>query len=411
MNKDLFPLYAAGSGRLPFRAFWKRKLRPGGEINEWIERNIRARIRRVKQRHAERALEDADTTRYLRESFCEKPFRKLESTPSGLAYVCCPAWLPTPIGDLKSGAEKVWFGRTARALRKSITDGSFRYCSRVKCADIANRKLISRESPEAKAIIAEFESATPPLPKTLFLSHDRSCNLTCPSCRTHSIVSDKAEQARLDEMTERVLVPLLRAADRVLVTGSGDPFFSNHFRRLIKRIDGEDFRNLRIDLHTNAQLFDERGWNDLRLRGRVRQVEISIDAATPETYAIVRRDGSFERLLDNLAFIKGLRDSGEIEILYFSMVVQRRNFREMPDFVRLARRFSADWASFNMIWNWGTFTPEEFEREYVGAASHPDFEELRKVLQDPLLQPPYAQLGSVPGHVERALRGEAPIEA
>ncbi|ATQ68703.1 MULTISPECIES: radical SAM protein [Methylosinus] len=410
MTKDLFPLYAAGPGRAPVGALWKKTLRRKADLDEWIERNIRAKIRRTRERRAERALEDAETTRYLRESFCEKPFQKLETTPNGLAYVCCPAWLPTPIGDLRSGAEKIWFGRTARALRKSIADGSYRYCSRIKCADIANRNLMRRDSPEAQKIITEFDSATPPLPKRLYLSHDRSCNLSCPSCRKENIVADKAEQARLDDMTERVLIPLLRGAERVLVTGSGDPFFSNHFRRLIKRIDGDEFRHLRLDLHTNAQLFDERGWNDLRLRGRIRQVEISIDAATPETYAIVRRGGSFERLLQNLAFIKGLRDSGEIEILYFSMVVQRLNFREMPDFVRLAQRFSADWASFNMIWNWGTFTPGEFAREYVGAASHPDFEELRDVLRDPLLQPPYAQLGSVPGHIERALRGEAAVE-
>ena len=284
-----------------------------------------------------------------------------------------------------SGAEKIWFGRTARALRESITDGSYRYCSRIKCADIANRNLMRRDLAEAKKIIAKLHSATPPLPKRLYLSHDRSCNLSCPSCRKENIVADKAEQARLDDMTERVLVPLLRGADACSSPASGDPFFSNHFRRLIKQIDGDEFRHLRLDLHTNAQLFDERGWNDLRLRSRIRQVEISIDAATPETYAIVRRGGSFERLLQNLAFIKSLRDSGEIEILYFSMVVQTAELPRDAGFrPPRASAFSADWASFNMIWNWGTFTPGEFAREYVGRGDAiPISRSCAKVLRDP----------------------------
>ena len=59
---------------------------------------------------------------------------------------------------------------------------------------------------------------------------------------------------------------------------------------------------MRINLHTNAVLCDERAWDDCSLHGRVDEVDVSIDAARPETYAIVRRGGNFERLLKNLNF-------------------------------------------------------------------------------------------------------------
>ncbi len=56
---------------------------------------------------------------------------------------------------------------------------------------------------------------------------------------------------------------------------------------------------MKINLHSNAQLFDERSWNALGLAcARVRNLEISIEtayAAQADTYAIMRR-GSFDRI-------------------------------------------------------------------------------------------------------------------
>ena len=53
------------------------RFRLGDEWKEWVERNIRVRARRAQQ-----MLEPSDdeTERYLRASFCDKPFRNLETT-------------------------------------------------------------------------------------------------------------------------------------------------------------------------------------------------------------------------------------------------------------------------------------------------------------------------------------------
>lgn len=104
-----------------------------------------------------------------------------------------------------------------------------------------------------------------------------------------------------------------------------------------------------MHLHTNAQLFDQRAWEELDLGGRVRIVHISIDAADSDTYSILRRGGSFERLLKNLEFIKRLRESEEIKNLSISMVVQRINYRQLPAFALLGKAHAADAVSFQMI--------------------------------------------------------------
>ena len=74
-----------------------------------------------------------DTADYLKTRFCAEPFRTLETTHTGMAFVCCPVWLPTPIGTLDDDPETMWNGPVARDVRASIIDGSFRHCNHQHC--------------------------------------------------------------------------------------------------------------------------------------------------------------------------------------------------------------------------------------------------------------------------------------
>lgn len=372
----------------------------------WIDRNIMLRRRQMRRRAEAR---DGDTEAYLKTHFCAKPFTTLETTHQGLAYVCCPIWLPTPIGRLDSDPDELWSGPTAQKLRDSIIDGSYRYCSRVHCSAIANRELPRRNAPKAQKVIRDYLAAgrKAPPPKHVVLSHDKSCNLSCPSCRAVTILANKAKQDRLDALIEQAIVPLLREAETVNITGSGDPFGSNHFRRLIKRItNAAEFPRLKIDLHTNGQLWDERAWKDLGLAGRVRNAHVSIDAAAADTYAFVRRGGSFERLVKNLEFVRHLRRSGEIAELEFSMVVQSRNFREIPAFIELGAEFGADIVSFQMIRQRDIFSGDEHREAFIGSPAHPDYAEFVELLRRPDLlrggNGPTVLIGNVLGYVNRA---------
>ncbi len=367
-------------------------------VREFIYRHfgIRARQRKVLAGNAtDTSLED-----YLKSHVCLKPFENLETTNRGLAHVCCPDWLPTPIANMDGDLLSQWAGPMAQRIRKSIVDGTYELCSRRYCEHITNRRLLHRDHPQVRKVLATFAGEAVPAPKRVALSHDRSCNLSCPACRTERIVAGKAEQDKLDRVFEQSALPLLHGAKIVYITGSGDPFGSNHFRRVIKRLNRQDFGHLRFDLHSNGQLFDARAWKDLNLSGRVRDVEISIDAADPKTYAIVRRGGTFEQLRKNLAFIASLRRKGEIRTLTFSMVVQACNFEEMPDFVRLSEEFAADRASFQMIRNWGTFSKAEFEAEFIGDPAHPRHKDLVALLQAPEFSHPIARVGNILGYTK-----------
>ena len=328
--------------------------------------------------------------------FCPAPFENLETAPDGKVYVCCPAWLPVPIGNVGADSpDRIWNSEAARAIRASILDGSYRYCSRVHCPRITSRSLPTREAVTARrhrTILAEGRTWMAQGPRRVALSHDRSCNLSCPSCRTEVILARKEKQERLDAMAERVILPLARDARTIHVTGSGDPFASHHFRHLLKRLDPSAFPNLQVNLQTNGILLDLAAWEDLGLKGLVSRIAISVDAARAETYAEVRRGGTFPRLLENLAFVRELRRSGAIQHLRLDFVVQAMNFREMPDFVDLARGHGADGVKFQMNRNWGTFSPQEFADRHVGSPEHPRHGAFRAVLGDPRLAGDYVEL-------------------
>jgi pyruvate-formate lyase-activating enzyme len=327
--------------------------------------------------------------------FCSNPFDKLETLPHGDVYFCCSAWLSTPIGNLeRQSVDEIWNSPAAQDIRRSILDGSYRYCSRMHCPKIAARTLplgSTVANPYHQAVIRGRRTRLDQGPQRVVLSHDRSCNLSCPSCRTRVISARKDEQERMNGFAERVLFPLLADARRVQVTGSGDPFASAHFRFVLKRLAQWRRPDLKVDLQTNGLLLHS-SWEELGLEGLVDRVYVSVDAARPETYRIVRRGGEFARLLDNLAFLAVLRAEGRVRSVRLEFVTQALNFREMPEAVDLARRFGFDGVKFQMIRSWNTYSAAEFARHNIGSPDHPEFAAFQAVLRDPRLHGGDAEL-------------------
>ena len=72
--------------------------------------------------------------------FCSKPFKWFEVSRGqreGDVFACCPSWLDTPMGNLDdSSVAEVWNSTAAVAIRESILDGSFRFCSRERCPSL-----------------------------------------------------------------------------------------------------------------------------------------------------------------------------------------------------------------------------------------------------------------------------------
>ncbi len=342
-----------------------------------------------------------------RGSICTRPFEWFEvgNQPRlGDVFLCCPTWLPTPAGNLgEQSVAEIWNGPVAREIRASILDGSYRFCDKARCPYLHNEgagPVRSVESVVDPAVRQALEQAQIELsygPRVINCCYDRSCNLACPSCRL-TIIVERGRERQIMDLQDRITAQALHDAQVLYITGSGDPFGSPFFRRWLQTLRRADAPVLkRIHLHTNAQMWTPRLWQTIapEVRALVTSTEISIDAATAGTYAINRWPGRFERLLENLEFVRSLRADGPLRYVAVHMVVQENNFDEMPAFVELGRRFDADRVLFSQLSNWGTFSEEEYASRAVHRPSHPRHDEFRALLRSPFFDDRRVFLGNL----------------
>lgn len=311
---------------------------------------------------------------------CPMLWNTVHVLPGGNVHQCCSVWLRTPVGNVfQAPLEEIWQSDPAAAVRRSATDGDYRFCGKMSCPHI-QRALFDETSAQQGFWQAE-EPPAAPAPTRFNLSYDLTCNLSCPSCRSQPIAAKGEELDRIEKVTNNV-IELLKQGERLEVTGSGDPFSSKSFRRLLATVNPQDFPKLRITIMTNGLLMKRREWVRFEhLHGMIDAVNVSVDAATPETYRVLRRGGELEDLLPNLEFIGELRASGAISHYRLCFVAQQLNFREMPAFHALARRVGADQVHFQMLHDWGVIPSAELNHKRVHLREHPEYQDFVQVIR------------------------------
>ena len=277
-----------------------------------------------------------------------------ESSPNvnGDVYPCCPGWLKDDtnpagydFGNLYTDKwEDIWNGEKAQEFRKSILDGSFKYCNENLCPHLQNvhskpnvgsiegapavRKmkdieLLYKEKGEYHRDIIENQLTKLKLaPDVMKMDYDRSCNLSCPSCRIELITPRGKEFELIEKIQNSVIKVIQEGTRKLYITGTGDPFGSATLRKFLLNFKKKDFPSVKtIRLHTNGVKWTKEIWNKMSdLHGLVTDAEVSIDAATKNTYGKVRRGGDWDQLMKNLKFIPK-----EVPWFGMSMVVQDTN--------------------------------------------------------------------------------------
>ncbi len=191
--------------------------------------------------------------------FCTMPFEKFVIDAGGSVFLCCPSYLPVPVGNAyRQNFEEIWNSDTAKELRRSIVDGDFKYCLDV-CPAIQQGllpEITSVDSPRYEAALSSRDFSLPSGPTHLSLLHDRTCNLSCPSCRTEVLVALGQEKQRLKAALANVIRPMLGSVETLEFAG-GELFASKHLREVLAAIDREEQPNLRIAYVSNGTLFNE----------------------------------------------------------------------------------------------------------------------------------------------------------
>jgi MoaA/NifB/PqqE/SkfB family radical SAM enzyme len=117
----------------------------------------------------------------------------------------------------------------------------------------------------------------------------------------------------------------------------GEPFLMRNLDELLEMMSE---RGQHLEISTNGQILTERQIQSLL--GRDIHLYISLDAATPETYAKLRNN-TFPRIMENirrLVAAKGGR--GKLPLIFFVFIPMRVNVDEVEEFVRLCADLEVD---------------------------------------------------------------------
>ena len=224
-------------------------------------------------------------------------------------------------------------------------DGSFRYCQKNQCANIVAGWLPKKKDVKEewlKKILTSDLSVIPPI-EELHFSYDGHCNLMCPSCRLEFQTNTDKQNKKLDMLYEKNLKPYMGKAKHLTLSGCGEAMISPHSKKVLQSFSKKENPNLVVELRTNATTVNSVSWNSLGTgKAVIRHITASIDASTKESFEKLRYPAKWENVLRNLKFIQSLRNSGEIDMFEFHVVIQKENIHQLCDIVKMAIYYDAD---------------------------------------------------------------------
>ncbi|MBD5540894.1 MAG: radical SAM protein [Lachnospiraceae bacterium] len=276
-----------------------------------------------------------------------------------------------------------WSGEDWKEFRKSVTDGSFRYCQKNQCPNIVGGWLPKKSDCEEgwlKQILEGEVDVIPPL-EELHLSYDGHCNLKCPSCRLEIRTNTREQNEKFDELYKKSLSPYIKNAKHLTLSGCGEAILSPHSKNVLQSFSKKENPELMIELRTNATVINPKTWEELgEGRHLIRHITPSIDAATKESFEKLRYPAKWEIVLKNLEFIQSLRNAGEIDMLEFHVVISEENINQLYDIAMMAIDYDADAVTYSKIINWRDMPEEEYRRVNPFWWNHPRHEELKQEL-------------------------------
>lgn len=324
---------------------------------------------------------------------CMHPFYWYDVAWNKEVYLCCQGWLNKSVGNaIEQTPKEIWNSEDAKKIRTSVIDGSFKYCNKEHCPFLMNKTypvkyVYEKEYNNLKKSIESNNTSI--LPGLLNFGYDKTCNLTCPSCRKEVFVASKTEQDQYVNIANNTLAEFGESAELIYITGSGEPFASKHYFDLLTSNELLKYPKLKVKIHTNAQLCTTERWEKIKhIEDKITILEISIDAASAQTYSLNRKPGNWDVLCKNMEHISELRKTNRIKYLQLDFVVQDNNYSEMIKFVELGKAWNVDTVRFSILNNWETFSEEEYLSRAIHKPEHKNHSKFLEILKDPILDDP-----------------------
>lgn len=170
-----------------------------------------------------------------------------------------------------------------------------------------------------------------------FLMNDK-CNAKCVFCGGDYFRSKSNKHISLDQFKTMARNLRLEHFRSVCLAGAGDPLLSPELLPIIRYIETQ-YPNLHISITTNGIALSSNLSREFA-NSRISSINISINAATRETYCRLMQVDRFDRVVANARdFIeqRRLHGNGKFPILQLSCALSRINIEELPQLVQLAK--------------------------------------------------------------------------
>jgi MoaA/NifB/PqqE/SkfB family radical SAM enzyme len=319
---------------------------------------------------------------------CLLPFTDLEISEEGKIFCCC--WGKySSLGDLRQQSiAEAWNSKEFRILREKIYEGNIKEtCDLNLCHILLAGKKWSKEELEKKlppSLLSDIKNKKTKLstgPLKITLSDSGICNLHCKMCYRYFVPEDENFSSQL---IKKKLPEFLELDPKrnltIKLAGNGEVFFQKNKREFLQNFSPEKYPHVYFEILTNGLLLTPKMWRTIS-HNKIKEINVSVDAASKSTYEKIRKGGNWERLLENLRFIGNLRREHKIDYFYINMVVMRSNYQEMKEFVLLAKSLGCDEANFQKVT--GMFNLEENINDF----SDPKIsKEIAEILKDPIFK-------------------------
>jgi hypothetical protein len=181
--------------------------------------------------------------------------------------------------------------------------------------------------------MAEFEAGVLEVhssPRVLTLETSSRCNLRWVTCAHAIDAVNRPKHLEQDLITS--LERFMQQARTIQLHGIGEPLASPSFWSLLRALPND----CESTINSNLTLLDEQRLSDL-LDSNLKIINVSLDAARPETYRKIRGH-SFETVIGNtrrLIAARQARGNGH-PLLHMNMTLMRSNIEEVLEFINLA---------------------------------------------------------------------------
>lgn len=181
----------------------------------------------------------------------------------------------------------------------------------------------------------------------VYIEPTDQCNIACRTCIRNGWDENLGRMS--DETFEQIMagIAAMSPVPTVFFGGLGEPLFH---KRTVDWIARAKATGATVELITNGTMLTEKRSRQI-IEAGLDVLWVSIDGATPESYADVRLGAHLPKLLANLARFKGLRPGGydPRPAIGIAFVAMERNISDLPEVLRIGRSLGARYFSVSNV--------------------------------------------------------------